>query len=564
MASLTSPAGPPRTASTGWSTRPCSGVRQPDPPAGRRGLSEGASLHSLVLAVVAQLVERNLAKVEVAGSSPVYRSTRAPHSGGGASLFSGGVYGPAMTHDLARLDAVAQAALVRSRRRHAARAGRRRHRAHRGTRTRRSTRSSTSFERARDEAASADLPDGPFRGVPFLLKDLWPTWAGDPYHMGIKALQDPATSTRRTPTCQALPGGRASSRSAGPTRRSWAWWPPPSRCPTGRPTTRGTSTTARVGPAGDRRPRWPRAWCPRPRYRRRWLDPHPGRHVRARRSQADPGAGLDGPAPGEWGVSVQHVVSHSVGTPRPYWMHLGPVRRRRGHRPASGRPWVDELSVTEPLRIGILDHALGGVPPTPSARRRPAGRRAGGPRHHVEDAYPSDLDRMGDHGPLVTTMWAVGAKASLLSLAPLLGRELTEDDVEPGTWALAEWGAVPRRSIWRRRRGRWRSSVVTWPPGGRTTTCSSPRRPPRPYCFGSAGGHRRRAAAGPDRLDALRHLHRGVQPERPARHLAAPAPDSRRPAARPDLSGVDRGRLSAQPTSASSWAAMRMSRSSRP
>ena len=35
-----------------------------------------AAVSWLLLAVVAQLVERNLAKVEVAGSSPVYRSTR--------------------------------------------------------------------------------------------------------------------------------------------------------------------------------------------------------------------------------------------------------------------------------------------------------------------------------------------------------------------------------------------------------------------------------------------------------------------------------------------------------
>src|SRR4029450_1489758 len=45
------------------------------------------------------------------------------------------------------------------------------------------------FERAREEAAG-DLPDGPFRGVPFLLKDLWPTSAGDPFHMGVKAFKE--------------------------------------------------------------------------------------------------------------------------------------------------------------------------------------------------------------------------------------------------------------------------------------------------------------------------------------------------------------------------------------
>ena len=43
------------------------------------------------------------------------------------------------------------------------------------------------FERARDEARGS-LPDGPFRGVPFLLKDLDGYSAGDPYHAGNRAL----------------------------------------------------------------------------------------------------------------------------------------------------------------------------------------------------------------------------------------------------------------------------------------------------------------------------------------------------------------------------------------
>jgi amidase len=42
------------------------------------------------------------------------------------------------------------------------------------------------FEKAR-AAAAAELPDGPLRGVPFLLKDLGARSEGDPYAEGLKA-----------------------------------------------------------------------------------------------------------------------------------------------------------------------------------------------------------------------------------------------------------------------------------------------------------------------------------------------------------------------------------------
>ena len=46
------------------------------------------------------------------------------------------------------------------------------------------------YEKALDLAASPDLPDGPFRGVPMLIKDLWATEVGQPHHAGIQALKD--------------------------------------------------------------------------------------------------------------------------------------------------------------------------------------------------------------------------------------------------------------------------------------------------------------------------------------------------------------------------------------
>jgi len=46
------------------------------------------------------------------------------------------------------------------------------------------------FDKARAQAIAPPLPDGPFRGVPFLLKDLGCHSAGDPYYQGMRFLRD--------------------------------------------------------------------------------------------------------------------------------------------------------------------------------------------------------------------------------------------------------------------------------------------------------------------------------------------------------------------------------------
>jgi amidase len=46
------------------------------------------------------------------------------------------------------------------------------------------------YDQARRRAQSDELSDGPFKGVPFLLKDLDAASAGDPFHCGMKLLKE--------------------------------------------------------------------------------------------------------------------------------------------------------------------------------------------------------------------------------------------------------------------------------------------------------------------------------------------------------------------------------------
>ena len=166
-----------------------------------------------------------------------------------------------------------------------------------------------------DEArASIDsLPDGPFRGVPMLMKDLWACEAGRPHHQGVQALKITEPSPTETPISSRPTGRQASSPSDERIRPSSAPAPPPSRSPTGRPATRGICT--RAGWLVGRRSRCGR--CRRAaggqRKRRRRFDPYPRSDVWPGRPQAEPRPHLDGPAHGRVGqLGPARRVSHGA------------------------------------------------------------------------------------------------------------------------------------------------------------------------------------------------------------------------------------------------------------
>lgn len=118
------------------------------------------------------------------------------------------------------------------------------------------------FEEARKEAAG-DLPDGPLRGVPWVIKDLGVLIAGSAHFGGIRgvrdagyAADDDSVLVQRLRAAGAICVGKTNTPELGliPTTEPEAFGP--SRNP--HDPTRSTGGCRAVG----RRPRWRAAWSP--------------------------------------------------------------------------------------------------------------------------------------------------------------------------------------------------------------------------------------------------------------------------------------------------------------
>src|SRR5207247_10464854 len=110
---------------------------------------------------------------------PLLAHGRARSEGRHVYADRGMAYGPRMSDDLAWLDASAQAELVRRGKASPAELVEAAIRRTERTNPELNAVSNPRFAKARAEAGSRALPDGPFRGVPFLLKDLICSSAGD-------------------------------------------------------------------------------------------------------------------------------------------------------------------------------------------------------------------------------------------------------------------------------------------------------------------------------------------------------------------------------------------------
>lgn len=299
------------------------------------------------------------------------------------------------------------------------------------------------FDHARDVAGSPHLPDGPFRGVPFLLKDLWASYAGQPLTNGNVALRDAmpisesdTTLVSRFRGAGLVTLGRTNSPELGslpvtepvaygPTRNPWNT----DHVPGGSSGGAAAAVAAGMVPFahasdGGGSIRIPASCCGL---------------VGLKTSQ---GRITVGPARTESGLGVELCVSRTVrDTARLLDAVHGPGVGDTVVAPPRERPYIDEVGADPGrLRIGLLDHH-------PRAEFlhddcvtavRQAANLLESLGHHVEHGFPAALA-----DPSFTrrfmSMWGANMATGIQGYGAALGRPLTEDEVEPVNWAQARF-----------------------------------------------------------------------------------------------------------------------------
>jgi len=302
------------------------------------------------------------------------------------------------------------------------------------------------FEEARATAAG-ELPDGPFRGVPLLLKDLHASEAGAPLHEGMGFLKNLGWTAdhdsevvaryRRagfvlvgrtnTPELGILPTTEPAAYSA--TRNPWDV----ARSPGGSSGGAGAAVAAGLVPAahasdGGGSIRIPASHCGL---------------VGLKPSRARVTSGPDfGDVMG--GLTTELAVTRTVrDTAAMLDAIAGPAVGDPYAVQAPERPFLAEVGADPGrLRIGLLTTPPGNqfeAHPACVAAARAAADLLSGLGHDVDESAPDGLDDP-DYIPQFLVRWFSGVLWNLNHWAAATGREITAEDVEPLTWALAEQG----------------------------------------------------------------------------------------------------------------------------
>jgi amidase len=302
------------------------------------------------------------------------------------------------------------------------------------------------FDKAR-EAAAGELPDGPFRGVPFLLKDLVAHSAGDPFHEGMKHLRDlgwvEAEDTElvkryrragfvicgktNTPELGIL--ATTEPEAHGATHNPWDT----SRSPGGSSGGAGAAVAAGMVPAAHANDGGGSIRIPASACGLVGLKPS-----RARNTLAPEFGDLN------CGLVVEHVLCRSVrDTAAILDATCGPAPGDPYAAPSPERPFLEEVGADPgTLRVGLRTTAPGGqfetAPECVSAAEE-AGRLLESLGHSVEESSPTTAEDP-EYIERFIMRWTAGIAFNLDWWSRRTDSEVTADGVEASTWALAEAG----------------------------------------------------------------------------------------------------------------------------
>ncbi|HUS66328.1 MAG TPA: amidase [Kofleriaceae bacterium] len=299
-------------------------------------------------------------------------------------------------------------------------------------------------------AAKGELPDGPFRGVPIVIKDLGPLTAGDPMHCGMRYLKEkgfvsPIDSfiTRKLRAAGFVLVGKSNTPEMGilPTTEPVAYGAaknPYDRTRTTGGSSGGSAAAVAAGMVpiahandGGGSIRIPASCCGLV-----GLKP-----TRGRVSQ--------GPAVGDvnGGLTADLVVTRSVRDCAALLDILsGPMPGDPYFAPPPARPFTSDVGA-EPgqLRVGFTTQFLtakgtieSAQPDCVAAVTRAAAMLAD-LGHEVSEVKIEAL-LLPEYFPRFMSVWFAGVSTGLQAWGEVFGKPLTADDVEPCTWALGQLG----------------------------------------------------------------------------------------------------------------------------
>jgi amidase len=323
------------------------------------------------------------------------------------------------------------------------------------------------FERARDQALSPHLPDGPFRGVPIVLKDLGACEAGMPFYQGNRVLKEmdfrAAAETlvaARFRQAGFVVIGKASTPEFGgqPTTQPLAFGPTRNPWDLDRSTS-GSSGGSAAAVASGMVPaahasdgygsiRDPASWCGLV-----GLKPSRGRIPIATSTSH---------------VGVEHALTRSVRDTAAILdcLHgVPPLERYHAARPA--RPFIEEVGADPGrLRVGVLttvDASTVSVDAECVDAALAGARLLEGLGHSVDAAAPPGL--IDDEAVANITLVRSCRSAALNPIQTALGRPYRQDEVEPYTWATTAAGRATsaadylRAAEWQQK---WSARIVSW------------------------------------------------------------------------------------------------------